>query len=74
MYRLIGELTNMVLFLTETIFSNLREGKGLNVMSNESNSCSEMVTEVHNPQQMLPRPAPRNGFSRDKLNTPTHMS
>ena len=37
----LGELTNIVSTLTEKIFSNIREGNGINVMSNEPNSRSD---------------------------------
>ena len=62
----IGELTNIVLSLTEMLSSNIRERKELNVVSTESNSRCDMVTGVHNPQQPFSRTSPSNGTPRNE--------
>ena len=43
--RQIGELTDLVLALTQQISSNPREGKELNTVTTNANSRSDMVTE-----------------------------
>ena len=64
MNRQIGELTDLDLALTQQISSNPREGNGLNVGTTSTNSCSEMVTGVPNPQSSGSRTTPPNGTPR----------
>ena len=46
MSRQIGELTNLVLSLTEMLSSNIREGNGLNTLSSEPNVRSDRFKQL----------------------------
>ena len=61
MNRQIGELTDLVLALTQQIFSNPREGNGLNAVTTSTHSRSDMVTGVPNPQSSGSGTIPPNG-------------
>ena len=56
--RQIGDLTNIVLTLTQQFFSNNREGNRLNVATTSANSRSDMVTGAPNPQPSGSRTIP----------------
>ena len=71
MKRQIGELTDLVLALTQQISSNPREGNGLNTVTTSTNSRSDMVTGVPNPQPSGSRTTPPNGTPRsDDVSAP----
>ena len=71
MKRQIGELTDLVLALTQKISSNPREGNGLNTVTTSTNSRSDMVTGVPNPQPSGSRTTPPNGTPRsDDVSAP----
>ena len=59
--RQIGDLTNIVLTLTQQFSSNNREGNRLKVATTSANSRSDMVTGVPNPQPSGSRTTTPNG-------------
>ena len=68
--RQIGDLTNIVLTLTQQFISNNREGNRLNVATTGANSRSDMVTGVPNPQPSGSRPTPPNGTPTSDTSIP----
>ena len=68
--RQIGDLTNIVLTLTQQFSSNNREGNRLNVATINANSRSDMVTGVPNPQPSGSRTTPPNGTRRSDTSIP----
>ena len=70
MKRQIGELTDLVLALTQQISSNHREGNGLNMAKPSANGHSDMVTGVQNPQPSGLRTTPPNATPRSDVSAP----
>ena len=74
MNRQIGELTDLVLALTQQISSNQREGNERNTVTTNANSRSDMVTVVPNPQPSGSRTTPPNGTPRSDVSAPQSQS
>ena len=70
MNRQIGELTDLVLALTQQISSNHREGNGLTIAKLSANGHSDMVTGVQNPQPSGSRTTPPNATPRSDVSAP----
>ena len=68
--RQIGDLTDIVLTLTQQFSSNNREGSRLNVATTSANSRSDMVTGVPNPQPSSSRTTTPNGTPRTDTSIP----
>ena len=71
MNKQIGELTELVLALTQQVSSNLRDRNRLDTVTNVTSSRYDMVTGVPNPQPSGSRTTPPNGTPRsDDVSTP----